>query len=137
MNFRENDNHGNTQRGLLFEEETYAIVGAALEVYYKLGPGFLEPIYHEALAVEFALRGVPFESEKQMRVTYKGQVLEKTYYVDFLCFDHIIVELKSMVTLTQVEWAKVLNYLKVSGLRLGLLFNFGGRPRLEQKRIIV
>ncbi len=137
MEFRESDNHGAQPGKMLFEAETYAIVGAALEVYYKLGSGFLEPVYQEALAVEFSLRGVPFESQKELRINYKGQQLEKKYFADFLCYGHIIVELKSMAALTPREWAQVLNYLKVSSLRIGLLFNFGSSGRLEQKRMIV
>ncbi len=108
-----------------------------MEVYYKLGRGFLEPIYQEALAVEFSLRGIPFEAQRELRVTYKGQVLDKTYFVDFLCYDKIIVEIKAVGKLTEIEWSQVLNYLKVSDLRVGLLFNFGSPGKLEQKRLVV
>lgn len=137
MEFRKNDTHGAPHPKLIYETETYEIVGAAMEVYYKLGRGFLEPIYQEALAIEFSLRGIPFEAQKELRVTYKGQVLDKKYFVDFLCYDRIIVEIKALGKLTEIEWSQVLNYLKVSDLRVGLLFNFGSPGKLEQKRLVV
>src|SRR2546430_891099 len=120
MEFREIDKLG-ANRKLVFEEETYAIVGAAMEVYYKLGNGFAEPIYQEALSMEFRLRGIPYEPQKELRIEYEGQLLEKTYFADFIRFGHIIVEIKSTSQLSPGEWSQVLNYLKVSNLRLGLL----------------
>lgn len=137
MEFNEIDNIGARPGKLIFEEETYAIVGAAMEVYYKLGSGFLEPVYQEALGIELTLRGVPFEPQKELRIEYKGHLLEKKYFADFLCFGHIIVEIKSQNQLTPHDWSQVLNYLKASNLRLGLLFNFGSIGKLEQKRLIV
>lgn len=137
MEFKEIDNLGAKPGKLIFEEETYSIVGAAMEVYYKLGSGFLEPVYQEALSIEFSLRGIPFEAQKVLRIDYKGHRLRQTYYVDFLCFDQIIVEIKSLDHLSPHDWSQVINYLKVSNLRLGLLFNFGSVGRLEQKRLIV
>ena len=137
MPFNELDHIGPLRKGLIYEDETYAIVGAAMEVYYKLGSGFLEPVYQEALALEFTLRGVPFEAQKELRIEYKGHILEKTYFADFLCFDKIIVEIKSLVQLTPSDWSQIINYLKVSGLKVGLLFNFGNGVKLEQKRLVV
>ena len=137
MEFREIDDLGAKPSKLIFEEETYAIVGAAMEVYYKLGSGFQEAIYQEALGIEFSLRGVPYEPQKELRIDYKGNQLDKTYFVDFLCFGQILVELKSITQLTSREWSQVINYLKVSNLHVGLLFNFGNTARLEQKRLIV
>ena len=137
MDFKEIDNLGAKPSKLILEEETYAIVGAAMEVYYKLGSGFLEAIYQEALAIEFSLRGVSYEQQKELRIDYKGHLLDKTYFADFLCFGQIIVEIKSISQLSPHEWSQVLNYLKVSNLRVGLLFNFGNTARLEQKRLIV
>src|SRR2546421_13118383 len=137
MEIKEIDEIGTKPRPMIFEEETYAIIGAAMEVYYKLGNGFLGPVYQEALAIEFSLRGVPFEQQKELRVDYKGHLLDKTYFADFFWFGQIIVEIKSISQLTPREWSQVLNYLKVSNLRLGLLFNFGSIGKLEQKRLIV
>lgn len=91
----------------------------------------------KALGIEFSLRGVPFEPQKELRIEYKGQLLDKIYYADFLCFGHIIVEIKSLNQLTPQDWSQVINYLKVSNLRLGLLFNFGSVGKMEQKRLII
>jgi len=137
MVFSELDSHGNKAGNMILEDETYAIVGAAMEVYYKLGAGFGEPVYQEALAIEFSLRGIPFKPQQELRIEYKGQLLDKKYLVDFLCFDQIIVEIKSISQLASREWSQVINYLKVSGLRIGLLFDFGSDGGLEQKRMIV
>jgi GxxExxY protein len=129
------DNIGS--KNLILEDETYAIIGAAMDVYYKLGDGFLEPVYQEALAYEFGLRGVPFEAQKKLPIMYKDHQLIKGYYADFLCYGQIIVEIKSITALSQVDWSQVMNYLKASKLRVGLLFNFGSVGRLETKRIVV
>ncbi|MEQ1604889.1 MAG: GxxExxY protein [Pyrinomonadaceae bacterium] len=137
MPFNDLDHIGPTRKGLIYEDETDALVGAAMEVYYKLGSGFLEPVYQEALALEFALRGIPFESQKELRIEYKGHILDKTYFADFLCFDKIIVEIKSLNLLTPTDWSQIINYLKVSGLKVGLLFNCGNSVKLEQKRLVV
>ena len=99
MEFNELDKIGARPGKLIFEEETYAIIGAAMEVYYKLGSGFSEPIYQEALGIEFSRRGVAFEQQKELRVEYKGCLLDKTYYADFLCYGQIIVEIKAITSL--------------------------------------
>ena len=122
---------------LIFEEESYAIIGAAMEVYYKLGSGFTEPVCQEALQIEFGLRKIPFEARKRLRMEYKGYELNKEHVADFLCYDSIIVEIKSLAQLTQREWSQVVNYLKVTNMRLGLLINFGSTGRLEHRRVIV
>ncbi len=129
------DNIGS--KNLILEDETYAIIGAAMEVYYKLGDGFLEPVYQEALAYELGLRDVPFEAQKKLSIMYKDRQLEKGYYADFLCFEQIIVEIKAITALSPVDWSQIMNYLKASRLRVGLLFNFGSLDRLEMKRIVV
>lgn len=130
------DNIGSPNRYIL-EDETYAIIGAAMEVYYKLGNGFAEPVYQEALAIEFALRDVAFESQKRLAIDYKGHKLNKGYIADFLCFGQIIVEIKAISQLTPVDWSQIINYLKATQLRVGLLFNFGSSGRLEKKRIVI
>lgn len=135
--FNKSHNLGVADSKLVLENETYVIVGAAMEVYYKLGNGFAEPVYQEALEIEFGLRRIPFEREKCLSIEYKGRTLNKQYKADFVCFGQVIVELKSVTQLSPVDWSQVLNYLKVSDLRIGLLFNFGSVGRLEQKRMII
>ncbi len=122
---------------LIFKDEAYAIVGGAMEVYYTLGIGFLEPVYQEALALEFNGRGIPYVREPQLEIAYKGLPLNKTYRPDFVCYGSIIVELKTQVRLTGVEEAQIINYLKITNKRLGLLMNFGALPSLEWKRYVI
>lgn len=135
--FHPNDEHGAKPVQYILEDETYAIVGAALDVYHRLGVGFAEPIYQEALEIEFEIRNIPFEREKWLHVSYKGRQLKKEHKADFLCFGQIIVELKAQTVLTTIDWSQVINYLKASNLRIGLLFNFGHPRFLEKKRLIV
>lgn len=125
------------QEELLFKDEVYMIAGAMFEVYKTLGIGFLEPVYQEALSVEFARRGIPFEREKPLELFYKDVRLEKKYVADFVCFDQIILELKVLPKLTNIEVAQLLNYLKITKTKLGLLANFGSTPRLEWNRYIL
>ncbi|MGE3468500.1 MAG: GxxExxY protein [Pyrinomonadaceae bacterium] len=122
---------------ILYKDEVYAIAGAMFEVYKTLGIGFLEPVYQEALSIEFIARGVPHEREKTLQLYYKEVSLEKRYVADFVCFDHIILELKVVPKLTNIEVAQLLNYLKITKTKLGLLANFGASPRLEWKRYVL
>lgn len=133
---REIDELGSKNR-LVFQDESYAVVGAAMDVYYKLGCGFLEPVYQEALAYEFGLRNIPFTSQTELPIKYKDYVLQKRYRADFVCYEKIIVEIKALSALTPVDWAQLLNYMKASQFRVGLLFNFGSSGCLEQKRMII
>jgi GxxExxY protein len=107
------------------DPRTYAIIGAAMEVHRQLGCGFLEAVYQEALELELAARGVPFRRQVALEVSYKGQHLKCTYCADFICFDAIIVEIKALAKLTATEEAQIINYLKATGLEIGLLINFG------------
>jgi len=120
----------------LLGEETYQIIGAAMAVHRELGHGFLEAVYQEALALEFLEKHIPFEQEKPLEVQYKGRPLRKKYFTDFLCFDQIIIELKAMDGIHDDHLAQVLNYLKATNLRLGLILNFG-TPSLQYKRVIL
>ncbi|HKR60673.1 MAG TPA: GxxExxY protein [Pyrinomonadaceae bacterium] len=122
---------------LVLREEVYEIIGAALEVYWKLGAGLAEPIYQEALGIELTNRGLPFKAQHELRIWYKEHLLEKRYFPDFVCFNSIIVELKSLVRLTPTEESQLLNYMRITKMRVGLLINFGGRPKLEWKRYVV
>jgi GxxExxY protein len=122
---------------MILADETYEVVGAAMEVYYKLGAGFLEPVYQHALAIEFGLRNIPFRPQERFQIEYKGHLLDKVYVADFYCFDQIIVEIKALNGLSPVDWSQVINYLKVSKKRVGLLFNFGSVGRLEWKKLVI
>jgi len=109
------------------DPRTYSIIGAAMEVHSQLGCGFHEPVYQEALEIEFADRSIPFQPKLEFRVWYKGRNLEARYKPDFICFDEVVVELKALARLTSVEESQIINYLKVTGLHTGLLLNFGAR----------
>ena len=122
---------------LILKDEVYQIVGAALEVYWQLGRGFLEPVYQEALEIELGRRRIPFEAQKELVIYYKGQPLEKKYVPDVVCFGQIIVELKACDGLTGREEAQLLNYMKMAHMRVGLLINFGSAVRLEWKRYVI
>ncbi len=121
---------------LILEDETYAVTGAAIEVHRALGPGFLEKVYQEALQLELTARGIPFEAEVPLDINYKGQSLTQKYYADLICFGQIIVELKALTQFSAREEAQLLNYLKATGLTVGLLFNFGSHGKLERKRLV-
>ncbi len=117
------------------DPQTYAIIGAALEVHRVLGCGFLEAVYQEALAREFILRGIPFKREAELPIDYKGEPLNAKYKADFICYDDIIVELKALDNISGKEKAQVINYLKASKFLRSLLLNFGSM-RLECERLV-
>lgn len=122
---------------LVLKDEVYEVVGAAMEVYWQLGRGFLEPIYQEAFQIELSRRKIPFEPKRELTIVYKNQPLEKTYVPDVICFDQIVVELKALERLSGVEQSQLLNYLKMTRMKVGLLINFGSRVRLEWKRYVM
>ncbi len=122
---------------LLYKDEVFAIVGAAIEVYNRLGPGFLEPVYQEALSIEFVHRTIPSDEQHEIKLFYRGQSLKKTYLADYLCYGKIIVEIKALDRLTSREEAQTINYLKATGCQVGVLINFGAHPNLEWRRIIL
>jgi GxxExxY protein len=117
------------------DEETYAVIGAAMAVHGELGHGFLEAVYCEALEREFEQASIPLRKEVRLPISYRGRPLNVSYRADFICFSSILVEIKAIQHLTGNESAQVLNYLKASGLKRALLLNFGG-PRLEYRRIV-
>ncbi len=120
---------------LLYIEESYNIIGAIFEVHKELGPGLLEKVYQEALEKEFTLQGIPFEREKRFSIMYKGEALGHQYIADFVCYDKIIVELKAVDELLPIHKAQVINYLAITGYKLGLLVNFNTQ-KIKPERIV-
>ena len=120
---------------LIYKEETFKIIGAAMEVHRTLGCGFLEAVYQEALAIEFKKQNIPYKQEKKLEIQYKEQTLSKYYEADFMCYDKIIVETKAIKELSGIDEAQVINYLKATGLKIGILINFGAES-LEHKRLL-
>lgn len=118
------------------DPQTYAIIGACMAVHNELGPGFLEAVYQEALAMEFTRREIPFVREKPLIISYSGQQLTTRYHADFYCYDSIILELKALSELIPKHHAQVLHYLKATRSERGLLVNFGAL-RLEYKRFVL
>ena len=121
---------------IVYKEESYAIMGAAFEVYREMGCGFLEAVYQECLELEFASQQLPFKAQRALELRFKGRSLQQKYVPDFICYDKIIVELKAVSELTRVHHAQVHNYLKATGYRLGILLNFGHHPKIELERIV-
>jgi GxxExxY protein len=121
---------------LLLKDEVYAIVGAAIEVYNELGSGFLEAVYQEAMELELGLRGISFEPQKELCIYYKGRCLEKKYFADLVCYGAVLVELKVMRQIGSGEESQLLNYLNATGLRVGIIINFGDSGRLDWKRMV-
>ena len=123
--------------GLIYREESYAILGACFEVYKEKSNGFTEPIYQECLALEFGLQKIPFLPQASLAIAYKGHPLKHRFVPDFVCYEKIIVEIKAVSQLTDEHRAQVLNYLKATGFKLGFLVNFGHYPKLEYERIVL
>lgn len=121
---------------LIYKTEAYKIIGAAMEVHKELGPGFLEAVYQEALEIELHKQKIPYEREKLMNIFYRGIKLKKRYAADYVCYDKIIVEVKALSALSSDHEAQILNYLKTTSLKLGLLINFGTKS-LQYKRLVL
>lgn len=118
-----------TDEKVLYPDESYAIQGAIFDVYREMGCGFLEAVYQECLEKEFRDRNLPFEAQRELKLSYKSEPLSQIYKPDFVCYGKIIVELKAVKELTPEHKAQLLNYLKATGLELGLLVNFGSHPK--------
>ncbi len=121
---------------LLYEEDTFQIIGKCMSVHTYLGKGFLEIVYKDALEYEFKKAGIFYEREKRYEVNYKGQLLPHHFYADFVVENKIILEAKAMTGLSESHYAQTINYLKVSNCRVGLLINFG-EDSLRHKRFIL
>lgn len=119
---------------LIYKDEVFAIMGAAFEVHNQMGHGFTEPVYQELLELELSTRGIPFEPQKEIHIHYKGRPIKHTYRADFFVYEKIIIEIKAIEKLTKREDSQLLNYLKATGFKVGLLINFGSSPHLEWKR---
>lgn len=121
---------------IILKEECYRIMGACFEVYREMGCGFLESVYQECLERELNHQDIPHLAQVSLQLQYKGEPLQQTYVPDFLCFDKIVLEIKSVSNLAEEHRAQIHNYLKATGSRLGLLVNFGHFPKLEWERIV-
>ena len=120
---------------IIYKEESFRIIGLCMEVHNNLGKGFLEIVYKDALEYEFRKNNIPFEREKEYTVNYKEIILPHKFYADFVVFDKIILEVKGIAEIADEFIAQTLNYLKVSGLKLGLIVNFG-ELSLQYKRVV-
>lgn len=129
-------NHENNV-DLLYKQECFEIQGAVFEVYKTIGVGFLESIYHECLSIELKKRQIPFESEVQIEFRYKENKLQQYFKADLICYGKIILELKAVKAIEPIHRAQLINYLKVTGLRLGLLINFHSYPKVNIERLIL
>jgi GxxExxY protein len=128
---------GAEREELLYREEVFLIQGAVFEVSRQMGAGFLEAVYHECLALEFSTRDISFVTGQPLKLSYKGVALRQTYVPDFVCFGGVVVELKAVRDLAPEHEAQVLNYLRASGLHVGLLVNFGCAPKARVKRLVM
>ena len=120
---------------ILYKNESYKIIGACMEVHKKLGSGFLERVYFEALELEFKKADISFEREKKLPVYYDNQPLKKYFKADFVCFNSIIIEMKATKFLIEADLRQTINSVKATHYKLGLLINFG-TPSLSYKRIV-
>jgi GxxExxY protein len=121
---------------ILFEDESYKMMGAMFEVYREMGCGFLELVYQECVELELADQKIPFVAQVQLKLKYKHHVLKSMYIPDAICFDKIVLELKAVSEVTNEHRAQVHNYLKATGYRLGIIVNFGHHPKLQYERIV-
>ena len=121
---------------IIYKEEVFAVIGAAIEVHNMLGCGFLEAVYQEAFEAELAARNIPHTSKQEIPIFYKGRRLKKCYEADLIAYNKIVIEIKALDQLTTREEAQILNYLKATGMEVGLLINFG-TEKLEWKRKVL
>lgn len=120
---------------ILFKDECYAIQGAIFDVYREMGCGYLEAVYQECLERELTQRGIPFVAQQELQLRYKGELLEQSYKPDLICYEQIILELKAVKDIGPEHKAQVINYLKATGIKLGLLVNFGAYPKASIMRL--
>jgi len=121
---------------LVYRDESFEIMGACFAVYKTMGCGFLEAVYQECLEIEMTRRGIPFQARYRLALSYGEIPLVQFYEADIVCYDKIILELKAAVKLVPEHRAQTLNYLKATGMNLGILLNFGHHPLLEYERFV-
>jgi GxxExxY protein len=131
MNHEKHEHH----EKIIYKDESYAIQGAVFDVYREMGCGFLEAVYQKCLLKELQIRQIPFVAQQLLQLSYKGQRLEQTYRPDFVCYDKIVLELKAVKDIGPEHKAQVINYLKATGMKLGLLVNFGAHPKAVISRL--
>lgn len=122
---------------LILQDETHAILGACFEVYREKGCGFIEDVFQECLEIELSERGIPFVAQAGIEMEYKGKVLRKRCVPDFICFGKVILEIKSVKSLDDTHRAQVINYLKATRMKVGLLVNFGHHPKVQHERFVL
>ncbi len=122
---------------LILKEETHAILGACFEVYREKGCGFVEDVFQECLEIEFGLRSLEFVAQPGLQIEYKGTMLRKRFVPDFVCFGKVILEIKAVKTLEDAHRAQLMNYLKATGMKVGLLVNFGHHPKTQHERFVL
>jgi GxxExxY protein len=120
---------------ILFKDESYNIIGAAMTVHNELGSGFLEAVYQEALEKEFITQCIPYKREIPLSIYYKGELLSNKYIADFICYDKIVIELKAVSSISSEHKAQIINYLKATNMELGIIINFG-ESSLKHDRLI-
>ena len=122
---------------IIYEKESYDIMGACFNVYIDKGNSFLEPVYQECLEIESEHQGIPFVPQQELRLFYRGKELRQTYKPDFVCYEKIIVEIKAVSKLLDEHRSQVLNYLNATGLKLGILVIFGHYPKVEYEKFVI
>ena len=139
MNHEKHERHERKTKNIkiIYKEECFDIQGAVFDVYREMGCGFLESVYQECLEKEFTKRNIPFEAQQKLNIYYKKEKLNQFYKPDFICYDKIIIELKAVKEIIPEHKAQILNYLKASGIKLGLLINFGNYPKATIKRFVL
>ena len=120
---------------IIFKDESYAIIGAAMEVHKQLGCGFLEKVYQDALEIEMEMRGIPFHRERHLPIFYKGKQIKHGYFADFICYDKIVIECKAVSEILDIHKVQTLNYLKINNFKLGIIVNFS-QQSLAYQRIV-
>mgnify|MGYP006312205991 CR=1 FL=1 len=132
MDHERHENHE-----IIYKDECYAIQGAVFEVYREMGHGFLEAVYQECLLTELQSRNIPCAAQPMLRLLYKNQLLEQVYIPDFVCYGKIIVELKAVKVIAAEDTSQVINYLRATDMKLGLLVNFGSYPKATINRVVL
>ncbi len=122
---------------IVYKDESYKIQGAIYEVYKEMGNGFLEAVYQECLEIEMNSQNIPFTAQSPLKLNYKGENLKKEYKPDLICYQKIIIELKGVKKITNEHHAQVINYLKATNIKLGMIVNFGSYPKVEIKRLVL